>query len=96
MQQLLGPVLHQLPAARGGYLTGHSFFPALISPSFSRGLTVAFAFAAAMCVIAALASLLRGGKYVHGAGGPADTESVPAGAQAAGPAGDPELDRVSR
>jgi MFS family permease len=65
VQTLLGPVISHLPASRAAYLTGHSFFPALISPSFSRGLTIAFAFAAAMCVIAALASLLRGGKYVH-------------------------------
>ena len=65
VQTLLGPVISQLPASRAAYLTGHSFFPALISPSFSRGLTIAFGFAAAMCVIAALASLLRGGKYVH-------------------------------
>ena len=58
-------MISHLPASRAAYLTGHSFFPALISPSFSRGLTIAFGFAAAMCVIAALASLLRGGKYVH-------------------------------
>ena len=65
VQTLLGPVIRQLPASHAAYLTGHSFFPTLIAPSFSRGLTVAFGFAAAMCVIAALASLLRGGKYVH-------------------------------
>ncbi len=88
VQKLLGPVLHQLPAGRAAYLTGHSFFPALISPSFSRGLAVAFGFAAAMCVIAALASLLRGGKYVHradahaqaraGTGTPAQGAGTPA------------------
>jgi MFS family permease len=72
VQTLLGPVIRQLPASRAAYLTGHSFFPTLISPSFSRGLTVAFGFAAAMCVIAALASLLRGGKYVHRAPATAD------------------------
>jgi len=71
VQTLLGPVISHLPASRAAYLTGHSFFPALISPSFSRGLTIAFGFAAAMCVIAALASLLRGGKYVHRAPAPA-------------------------
>jgi MFS family permease len=88
VQMLLGPVLHQLPAARGAYLTGHSFFPALISPSFSRGLTVAFGFAAAMCVIAALASLLRGGKYVHRADAPAGTESGRLAGPESGPAAD--------
>jgi MFS family permease len=77
VQTLLGHVIRQLPASHAAYLTGHSFFPTLIAPSFSRGLTVAFGFAAAMCVIAALASLLRGGKYVHRAQ-VADTESAQA------------------
>ena len=81
VQTLLGPVIRQLPASHAAYLTGHSFFPTLIAPSFSRGLTVAFGFAAAMCVIAALASLLRGGKYVHRA---------PAADPAPGPAADTE------
>lgn len=66
VQSLLGPqVLHQLPAATQAHLTGHSFFPALISGPFSNGLGVAFSFAIAACLIAALASALRGGKYVH-------------------------------
>jgi hypothetical protein len=88
VQTLLGHVISQLPASRAAYLTGHSFFPALISPSFSRGLTVAFSFAAAMCVIAALASLLRGGKYVHRA--PADTEGAQAADTEGGLAADSE------
>ncbi|HET7387806.1 MAG TPA: MFS transporter, partial [Nocardioidaceae bacterium] len=63
---LLGAhVLAQLPAANAHYLTGRSFFPSLISGPFSQGLGVAFGFAIAACVIAALASALRGGKYVH-------------------------------
>jgi MFS family permease len=66
IQSLLGPqVLHHLPAATQAHLTGHAFFPSLISPSFSDGLGVAFGFAIAACVIAALASAMRGGKYVH-------------------------------
>ena len=66
VQTLLGPhVLAQLPAAHAHYLTGRSFFPSLISGPFADGLGVAFAFAIAACVIAALASALRGGKYVH-------------------------------
>jgi MFS family permease len=66
IQSLLGPhVLHQLPTATQAHLTGHSFFPALISGPFSDGLGVAFGFAIAACLIAALASALRGGKYVH-------------------------------
>ena len=88
VQTLLGHVIRQLPASRAAYLTGRSFFPTLISPSFSRGLTIAFGFAAAMCVIAALASLLRGGKYVHRA--PADTEAGLAADSEPGPAADAE------
>jgi MFS family permease len=66
VQSLLGPhVLAALPAHQAAYLTGRSFFPTLISGPFSDGLTVAFGFAVAACLVAALASLLRGGKYVH-------------------------------
>ena len=65
VQTLLGPVISHLPASHAAYLTGRSFFPALISPSFSAGLDVAFDFAIAACLIAAVASLLRGRRYVH-------------------------------
>ncbi len=66
IQSLLGPhVLGSLPAAMQHHLTGHEFFPSLISPAFSDGLGVAFGFAIAACLIAALASAFRGGKYVH-------------------------------
>ncbi|MGH3529388.1 MAG: MFS transporter, partial [Pseudonocardiaceae bacterium] len=66
VQTLLGPtVLHQLPAGHAAYLTGRGFFPALISGPFSDGLTVAFGFAILACLIAAIASGLRGGKYVY-------------------------------
>jgi hypothetical protein len=66
IQALLGPnVLHQLPAGHAAYLTGRGFFPALISAPFSDGLTIAFGFAIIACLIAAIASWLRGGKYVY-------------------------------
>ncbi len=66
VQTLLGPdVLKHLSVAHQHYLTGRAFFPSLISGPFSHGLQVAFAFAIAACLIAALASALRGGKYVH-------------------------------
>jgi MFS family permease len=66
VQTLLGPaVLAHLPAANAHYLVGRSFFPSLISEPFAHGLAVAFAFAIAACVIAALASVFRGGKYVN-------------------------------
>jgi len=65
IQMLLGPVLTKLPASHAAYLTGHSFFPSLISAPFHAGLSVAFDFAIAACVVAAIASLLRGKHYVH-------------------------------
>ncbi len=66
VQTLLGPhVLAQLPAAHVHYLTGRSFFPSLISGPFADGLGVAFGFAIAACVIAAIASALRGARYIH-------------------------------
>lgn len=67
VRSLLGPeTLAQLPTSHADYLTGRSFFPTLISGPFERGLSVAFAFAIAACLVAAVVSLLRGGRYVHG------------------------------
>jgi MFS family permease len=66
VKTLLGATVHNLPASHAAYLTGHSFFPSLISGPFQHGLTVAFSFAMAACLVAGLASLLRGKRYVHG------------------------------
>jgi MFS family permease len=61
ISQLLGPgVLHALSAHDQAVLTGHSFFPHLISEPFRSGLHAAFVFAIGACLIAAAASLLRG------------------------------------
>ena len=49
-------------------LTGRSFFPQLISAPFRSGLHAAFAFAIVACLVAAAASLLRGGIYHHDEG----------------------------
>lgn len=57
--------LMHLSAARQSYVTGRSFFPMLISPSFQQGLRLAFDFAAVITIIAAAASWLRGTKYIH-------------------------------
>ncbi|MFE3646611.1 MFS transporter [Streptomyces sp. NPDC059152] len=66
VRTLLGPqVLGRLPPGHAGYLTGREFFPQLISAPFAHGLAVAFDFAIAACLVAAVASLLRGGRYVH-------------------------------
>jgi MFS family permease len=57
-------VLATLPAAHRDVLTGHQFFPQLISGPFHDGLVVVFIVAAGLSVLGALASLLRGGRYV--------------------------------
>ena len=56
----LGPPLHQLPPAHAAYVTGREFFPHLITAPFHSGLGVAFGFAIAANVIAAIASALTG------------------------------------
>ncbi len=67
MGTLLPPaVLHALPAANQAHLLGQSFFPNVITSPFLLGLHIAFYLSAAICLIAALASLLRGKRYVYG------------------------------
>jgi MFS family permease len=66
VRTLLGPhVLHKLSATNAHTLTGRAFFPHLISSPFHTALVYAFIFAIVACVVAAFASLMRGGKYVH-------------------------------
>jgi hypothetical protein len=66
IEHLIGTgALHQLPQHAQAVLTGHSFFPSLISKPFSKGLDTAFGFAIVACLIAAAASLMRGGRYTH-------------------------------
>jgi hypothetical protein len=68
IERLLGPsvALDHVSAHQAATLTGGQFFPQLISGPFHSGLVVVFTAAAVMSVIGALASLLRGGRYVHG------------------------------
>jgi MFS family permease len=58
-------VLGSLPTHSVAVLTGNRFFPELISGPFHHGLVIVFAAAACMALIAALASLLRGRRYLH-------------------------------
>jgi MFS family permease len=60
MQQLLGGLLSHLSPAHAAYVVGRQFFPQLITEPFKDGLAVAFAFAIAACVLAAVASALTG------------------------------------
>ncbi|HVV91018.1 MAG TPA: MFS transporter [Solirubrobacterales bacterium] len=66
IEHLLGAhTLHGLPQHAQAALTGHTFFPSLVAGPFSNGLDTAFGFAIVACLIAAAASLMRGGRYTH-------------------------------
>ncbi|MGI9006048.1 MAG: hypothetical protein ACR2FU_07590 [Streptosporangiaceae bacterium] len=76
----LPPVSTLFAAVLG--LTGRRYFPGIISGPFHHGLTIVFAVAAGLAAIAALASLLRGGRPVDP--GEAGGAQEPDRAQAAG------------
>jgi hypothetical protein len=87
MQHLLGPhVLAALPHDQATLLTGRGFFPSLMSAPFGDALEVAFTFALIACLVAAAASLLRGGRYHHDDESPGEAaiegeaiEAIPSG-----------------
>ncbi|MDX6664776.1 MAG: hypothetical protein QOG68_982 [Solirubrobacteraceae bacterium] len=67
IQSLLGPhALAALSVHDRATVIGPHFFPKLISAPFHGGLHAAFAFAIGACLIAAAASLMRGGRYRYG------------------------------
>lgn len=67
LRSLLGPeVLGALPAGTVDTLTGRAFFPELISGPFHAGFLIVMVFSIVICLIAAAASWMRGGKYIHG------------------------------
>jgi MFS family permease len=62
IQQLIpSAAAAHVSTAHYAYLTGRGFFPNLISGPFGNGLHLAFGMAAALCLIAAVFSALRGG-----------------------------------
>jgi MFS family permease len=65
LQTLLGPVLAQMPPADAARLTGRSFFPSLIAGPFQHGLILVLSFSIAASLVAAAASAMRGGHFVH-------------------------------
>jgi EmrB/QacA subfamily drug resistance transporter len=92
MEKLLGsPSAAGVSPAQWTTITGTRFFPHLISGPFLHGLRIAFTTSLLMCLIAAWASWMRGGRYVH-----RDDDSGPFGApvtddeQSAGTAPKPE------
>jgi MFS family permease len=78
IQNLVGKhILNHLSAHSQAVLTGRSFFPHLISGPFRSGLHAAFAFAIVACLVAAAASLMRGGMYRHEEPEPAGSDASP-------------------
>jgi MFS family permease len=70
LAMLLGPhVLAALPAQQAAVLTSRSFFPLLIGPAFKSALSGILVFAAVMSLIAAVASALRGARFIHAEAG---------------------------
>ena len=68
MAHLIPPsVLASLSPVARAHLLSRGFFPNLIAPPFKSGLTYAFDISAAMAFVAAIASLLRGPRFIHGA-----------------------------
>jgi hypothetical protein len=84
VKELLGPtgVLNHLSASHVAVLTGKTFFPQLISQPFHHGLVIVFSMAIAVLIIAAGASALRGGRFVHEDG--AEAAALATGAATSG------------
>jgi MFS family permease len=93
-------LLARLPSHNVAVLTGHTFFPHLISGPFHHGLVIVFSAAIGMSVLGALISLLRGKQFYYAETGsdgqavaaaevPATAAAQHAGAERAGstPAG---------
>ncbi|MGD0985363.1 MAG: MFS transporter [Acidimicrobiales bacterium] len=72
LKSLLGPkVLSHLATGQAAAITDRSFFPQLIGTPFKDALLLILGFAVVMSVIAAIASVLRGEKFIH-----VDEESI--------------------
>ncbi|WSX64582.1 MFS transporter [Streptomyces sp. NBC_00986] len=80
--------LDHVTAAQRAVLTGHTFFPQLVSGPFHHGLTIVFSVAAGMALVSAVASALRGGHKPD-----AEPEPSPAGLPTA-PAETPETSQA--
>lgn len=84
LAKLLGPVvLSHLPAHQAAVITSRSFFPQLISGPFKHGLVLILSFAALMSLIAAVASAMRGSRFVHEEAGSTIHHGPAPGAEAA-------------
>lgn len=66
LKTLLGPsVLGSLKPSAAAQITSKEYFPQIIGQPFKHGLVIVLSFAIVACLIAAVASWLRGGKYIN-------------------------------
>lgn len=66
LSSLLGPgVLGSLPPDVADKIAGRTYFPELISGPFHTGFMIVMIFSIVICLGAAAASWMRGGKYIH-------------------------------
>jgi len=78
LKELLGTrLLNALTPLDRTVLVSKGFFPSLIAAPFKHGLLDVFLYAAIMCLIAAVASWMRGGRFIH-------EEAINAGATVSG------------
>ena len=66
-------------------LTSRQFFPNAVAPAFLRGIDTAFEISAILTAVAAIVSLLRGGRYIHELHAPAPREGAAPPVAAADP-----------
>lgn len=78
MKTMVPPqILHSLPGASVATLVSRAFFPNLIAQPFTEALRIVFVLSLILSLVAAIASLLRGGRYVHEEDDEAETEPAP-------------------
>jgi EmrB/QacA subfamily drug resistance transporter len=84
-------VLAALPQASRALVLGKSFFPNLIAGPFMDGLRIAFALSVVLSVLAAIASLLRGPRFIYELEVEPPPAQVPAGSPRTLPMSAPPL-----
>ena len=66
LSQLPNATRMSIPNSTVSYITSNTWFPNAIAPAFGKALSLSFYIGAALSIIAAAASLLRGKRYIHG------------------------------
>ena len=86
-----------LPGSVVATLTSKQWFPNAVAPAFMKGIDLAFEISAVLTAFAAVASLLRGGRYVHELNAEA-ARAEPAKASGTSPAapGEPSATVIAR